>query len=94
MREFGSNGSYNNGKENVTSYIIHKCSSLLNSASTRQKFSHPEDEGSIFFENDGRNGVRAGKTMALSEKALLKQLSKFKCNAICFKKEPANLKGQ
>jgi hypothetical protein len=55
VREFGSNGSYNNGKENVTSYIIHKCSSLLNSASTRHKFSHPEDEGSIFLGNDGRN---------------------------------------
>jgi len=55
MREFGSDGSYNNGKEKFTSYTIHKCSSLFNSAYTRQKFSHPEDRGSILLENDGRN---------------------------------------
>jgi hypothetical protein len=55
VREFGSKGSYNNEKENVTSYLIHTCSSVLNSASTRQKFSHPEDEGSIFLGNGGRN---------------------------------------
>jgi hypothetical protein len=55
VREFGSNVSYNNGKENVTFYIIQKCSSLLNSASTKQNFGRPEDEGSIILGNDGRN---------------------------------------
>jgi hypothetical protein len=55
VREFGSNVSYNNGKENVTSYIIHKCSFLLNSAYTRHKFNHPEDGGSIFLGKYGRN---------------------------------------
>jgi hypothetical protein len=55
VREFRSNGFYCNRKENFASYIIHKCSSQLTSAPTRQKFSHSEDGGSIFLGNHGRN---------------------------------------